>query len=139
MSYALKAINQYIYKIVICDIIKSYVPYLGNGKIQLSVKIVICDSKMSYAFKVINLHIYKIVICDIKNVICSSMSHVQKMLYIKGNLSYPHKTKSSNINIQISTNSVHFLLNFITKCIVGNRNNISASNKAVTNILPLFP
>ena len=37
------------------------------------------------------------------------------------------------------TKSVYFLLNIITKCIVGNRNNISASNKAVTNILPLFP
>ena len=63
----------------------------------------------------------------------------KKLLYVKGNLSYPHKTKSGNINIQTSTKSVHFLLNFITKYIVGNRNNISASHKAVTNILRLFP
>ena len=63
----------------------------------------------------------------------------KKMLNVKGNLSYPTKTNSGNINIQTSTNSVHFLLTFITKCIVGNRNNISANHKAVTNILPLFP
>ena len=96
----------------------SDVPYTRNGTI-ISIKFVICDAKnvicpQSYKpIHIQNCHMRH------KNVICSSMSHVQKMLYIKGNLSYPHKTKSSNINIQISTNSVHFLLNFINQVYSG--------------------
>ena len=62
--------------------------------------------------------------------------HMQKSLsYAKRKLSYANIQTTTVFNIY----QPKFLFNFINKCIVGNRNSISASSKAVTNILPLFP